>query len=178
MGGVPNCMPSLISLPPPCSRSRGACIAAVALGTGLLLACGGSATGDADPPDGGIVGCQSYAGLEDYAPKLVKHGQAKAFTFVLVSSTPTPPAVEQNTWVVQVLDASNNPVNGATLTSVVPYMPTMGHGTSTPQVTMNPGGSFTISSIYLFMPGIWQTTIVAEAGQMKDSVAFTFCIAG
>ena len=57
-------------------------------------------------------------------------------------------------------------------------MPTMGHGTSTPQWTLNSDGSFTISSIYLFMPGIWQTTIVAKAGQTKDTVAFTFCIAG
>lgn len=171
-------MPALMSLLPPAPHLRRPWIA---LATGLLLACSASSAGDADPPDGGdggIVGCQSYAAVEAFAPDLVKQGEAKNFTFVLLSSTPTPPAVEQNTWVVQVLDASNNPVSGASLTSVVPYMPTMGHGTSTPQVTLNPDGSFTISSIYLFMPGIWQTTIVAEAGQTKDSVAFTFCVAG
>ena len=109
-------MRSLMSVPSPVSHLRRLC---VAVGTGLLLACGASNTGDADPPDGGdggLVGCQPYTGLEAFAPNLVQQGQAKNFTFVLVSSTPTPPAVEQNTWVLQVLDASNNPVSGASIT--------------------------------------------------------------
>lgn len=133
---------------------------------------GSALVGDADTP----VGCATDPRAQAYAPNLVKQGEAGVFTFVLVSSTPGPPGLDQNTWVIAVEDASGNMVPGATLTSVVPWMPDHGHGTSTPTITPNSDGTITVSSIYLFMTGLWQTTIVAEAGGQMDSAMFSFCV--
>ncbi len=109
-------------------------------------------------------------------------GEAKVFTFVLKSADPSPPATYENTWVLAVEDASGGALQGVTIDSVTPFMPDHGHGTSVPQVTSNPDGTFTIDSLYLFMPGLWQTTIVAgmaaDAGGQRDSVVFSFCIQG
>jgi hypothetical protein len=147
----------------------------------VLVACSPSATSPGDggqSEDGDIVGCTSDPRADTYEPGLTKAGQSKLFTFVLVSTDPAPPALDTNTWVLEVKDVSGNPVQGVTLTSVTPFMPDHGHGTSTPQVTPNPDGTITIGSLYLFMAGLWQTTIVAEAGGQRDSVVYSFCVQG
>jgi hypothetical protein len=98
---------------------------------------------------------------------------------VLVSATPAPPALNNNSWVVKVVDASGNPVPGVSFVSITPFMPDHGHGTSaTPQAMPNGDGTFTVAPLYLFMAGLWQITIVAEAGTQKDSVVYSFCVAG
>ena len=89
-------------------------------------------------------------------------GASGVFTFVLVSSTPAPPADQSNVFVLKVLDASGQPVTGATIT-VDPTMPTMSHGTSAVTVTPNPDGTYTLEPLYFFMGGLWQTAIHAVA---------------
>ena len=145
-----------------------------------LVACTQSAasSGDGGSDGGDIVGCTSDPRADAYTPGLTKVGAAKVFTFVLVRMDPGPPAVDTNSWVLEVDDAAGKPVSGVTLTSVTPFMPDHGHGTSTPQVTPNPDGTITIGSLYFFMAGLWQTTIVAQQGEERDSVVYSFCIQG
>lgn len=148
-----------------------------------VLACSNNASdppgNDAGQVDSPIVGCQSDPRDDTYAPNLTKPGKAGLFQFVLVSATPGPPALDNNTWILKVLDAGGNPVQGVSLASITPFMPDHGHGTSaTPQATPNGDGTFTIKPLYLYMAGLWQITIVAQAGTQKDSAVLSFCIAG
>ena len=66
----------------------------------------------------------------------------------------------------------------------------MGHASNqTPQLAKNADGTFTVSDIYLFMPGLWTVTLsvtaapsTSDAGAtpsapvVLDSAVFTFCI--
>jgi hypothetical protein len=151
-----------------------------AIGVAVVAGCTSSAStqSDAGSSDDGsdIVGCQSDPRVDTYSPGLTKPGQAKVFKFVLVSADPAPPAQYLNTWVLKIEDSAGNPVTGATITSITPFMPDHGHGTSVPQIATNPDGTITVSSIYLFMLGVWRTTIVARAGSTTDAGVFWFCI--
>jgi hypothetical protein len=152
------------------------------MGIAAAAACNSS-----DPPSGDagssasndgadIVGCQSDPRVDTYSPGLTKPGQSHLFNFVLVSADPAPPGQYVNTWVLKIEDPAGNPVPGATITSATPFMPDHGHGTSTPQIVANPDGTITVSNLYLFMLGVWRTTIVAQAGGAMDSAVFWFCI--
>jgi hypothetical protein len=118
-----------------------------------------------------------------------KAGMAGAFTFVLVSSDPAPPAKLTNTWILKVLDNSGKPVTGATFpplpewsgwpVGVRPYMPDHGHtSTARPTVTSNSDGTYTINTLYFMMPGLWQTTINVKSGVTTDNVRYSFCVPG
>ncbi len=154
---------------------------------GVLLGLGACAPSGTSPADGGessssvdggdVVGCQNDPRAESYTPDFAKKGQAGVFTFTLVSASPAPPGLDQNTWELKVEDLSGNVLTGATLSSVTPWMPDHGHGTSTPQIMTNADGTITVSSLsYFFMTGLWQTTIAAEASGQKDSVTYSFCV--
>lgn len=134
--------------------------------------------GDGGGGDGGdIVSCDDSR-EQTYAANMQVTGAAGVFTFVLVSSDPAPPADENNTWVLKVLDSGGQPVTGATLASVTPTMPLMSHGTSAPTIVANGDGTFQVSGIYLFMGGLWQVAIVAKNGSQQDTASFYFCVAG
>ncbi|HEY1696056.1 MAG TPA: FixH family protein [Polyangiaceae bacterium] len=149
-----------------------------------LAASGCSSKSDpAADPDGGtgdggdVVSCDDSR-EQTYAANMQVTGDAGVFTFVLQSSDPAPPADETNTWVLQVLDASGQPVTAATLASVTPTMPLMSHGTSTPTIVANGDGTFQVSGIYLFMGGLWQVAVLAKNGSQQDTASFYFCVAG
>jgi hypothetical protein len=40
--------------------------------------------------------------------------------------------------------------------SVVPFMPSMNHGSSSPAVTPEGGGKYQVTQLYLYMPGYWE----------------------
>jgi len=129
--------------------------------------------------DGALIGCQNDPRDDTYAPNLTKTGKSGLFKFVLVSAKPAPPALNDNSWVLKVLDAKGNPLPGPSIVSVTPFMPDHGHGTSAvPMATPDADGSFTLSPLYLYMAGLWQITIVAKSGSQEDSAVFSFCIAG
>jgi hypothetical protein len=137
---------------------------------------------DAAPPaDAGgadLISCSTDVRAQVYTANMVQMGAAGTFKFVLVQADPSPPSKGTNVWSLRVTDASQNAVSGATI-DVVPFMPDHGHGTSvTPVVTPAADGGYTISSLYLFMPGIWRVTINVESGAVKDSAMFFFCIEG
>lgn len=89
---------------------------------------------------------------------------------VQVRTSPQPPSVgtdEVQICITKVSDGST--VDGLTL-DVEPWMPSMGHGTSTPTVTPQGDGLYLVSDVYLFMQGVWalRTTV---SGPMSDYAA-------
>jgi hypothetical protein len=151
---------------------------ASAVSFGLLVpACSTSSSpaagGPADPTT--CSGGSTYH-ADTYAPGLTKVGSANAFSFVLVSADPGPPAQYQNAWILKLLDASGHPVSGATF-SVKTWMPLHGHSSSVLPTVMSSGDGTYATSLYLFMPGLWQITFNAQAGSLTDSAVFTFCVA-
>ena len=57
---------------------------------------------------------------------------------------------------IVVTDAEARPVDGLSIT-LVPWMPAMGHGSSTtPSITAKQSGRYVASDVVLVMPGTWQ----------------------
>ena len=147
-------------------------IARLLVGVTTLAACGRSQP-SADPHDS----CASETRADHFVDGLRKRGAAGALDFALVSSEPAPPARGDNTWVVQLDAISSGPVDGATI-SVTPFMPDHGHG-ATVKVTVTPlptAGQYQLMPVNLWMPGYWETTVVASQGGVTDSAIFKFCI--
>jgi hypothetical protein len=137
---------------------------------------GGADDSGAGPDTSGLVGCDDPR-VQTYAPNMQQLGASGHFSFVLVSSSPAPPADESNIFVLQVLDGSGQPVTGATVT-VIPTMPLMSHGTSGVSVSPNADGSYTLSPLYFFMAGMWEVAIKATSGGVTDTTSYYFCVAG
>ena len=112
---------------------------------------------------------------------MTKPGSAGRYSFALVSSTPAPPALNDNSFVVQVTDADGNPATGAL--SVALDMPEHGHPSpALPEISYDADAkSFTLDPMRLFMVGLWRITFsFAPDGASKDSAGdsavFKFCI--
>jgi hypothetical protein len=151
----------------------------VIAGSVALFACSSSnpaTTTDAGADAGDTVNCNDPR-VQTYAPNLSMPGMSGAFTFVLVSSDPAPPANNSNVFVLRLLDAGGQPVADATV-SVLPTMPLMSHGTSKVLVTANGDGTYTLQPLYLFMPGLWEIAITAQSGSAQDGASFFFCVEG
>jgi len=128
---------------------------------------------------GETISCQNDSRVMTYTPNMSVMSANGTLKFVLVRSDPPPPAKGNDTWTIRINDASGAPVSHLTL-SAVPFMPDHGHGTSvTAQVTSNGDGTYTVTPLYLFMPGVWRITLttVADAGP-SDSAIFYFCVPG
>jgi len=101
---------------------------------------------------------------------------------VIVGASDNPPAVDNNTWTVKVLDASGQPVKDAVLSFPKemhpsdPWMPDHSHGALQAKAVNNGDGTYTVSPLYFFMGGIWSTYISATSGSVTDTTTFTFCI--
>ena len=149
-----------------------ACSAASSSSGGIATSDGGTAGDDA------AITCQNDARAETYTANMKKAGKSGLFTFVLVASDPAPPGKGTNTWTLKVLDASNAAVPGTTVTIKL-FMPDHGHGSSiVPQSTSQPDGSYQITPLFFFMPGLWQVTFTAQAAAGTDSAVFMFCVPG
>jgi hypothetical protein len=128
--------------------------------------------------DGGAIGCASDPRAETYGADMSKVGDAKVLTFILIAANPAPPAIDDNTWTVEVLDSSGSALSDAAL-SIKTWMPDHGHGSpETPMATLNAGATYSVQPLYLFMNGLWQITITAQAGAVSDTATFSFCVGG
>lgn len=168
-------------------RLRLAALASLPLAALALAACSGgdpettSTSGTTSSGAGGSAAfCSSDPRADAYVVGLSRASKDGTLKVRFVDANPAPPAKGTNTFVVAIEDEAGKPVDGATVT-LTPFMPDHGHGSSvTPQVA--PGkdpGTYQVSNVYLFMPGIWQLTFdVTPAGQTKRSVVFTFCVEG
>ncbi len=165
-----------------------------ALLTLSFIGCTGTSTSSssgapADAPDGqpepsaveaGTVTCQNDHRVDTYVANLAKASQSGALRVTLASIDPAPPAIGTNGWTIRITDGSGTPMSNAPLT-VTPFMPDHGHGSSI-RAIVTPGsdGTYTVSPLYLFMPGVWRVTFALPAGDAgrAESVEFFFCIAG
>ncbi len=113
-----------------------------------------------------------------YMPDLAKTSAMGAFHVTMVVSEPGPPIIGNSAWIFDVTDAKGAPVLGATLASK-PWMPDHGHGTSVKATPTEMGnGRYTLFPLYLFMAGLWETTITITAKDgTADTVVFSFCLA-
>ncbi|MEP7122249.1 MAG: FixH family protein [Byssovorax sp.] len=103
-----------------------------------------------------------------------------ALTVQFMDADPAPPTKGNNTWRVKLVDAAGKPVNGATIVTK-PYMPDHAHGSSIkPQATAKgTDGTYEITPVNLFMPGVWQITFTVTApGGMAESAVVSFCVDG
>jgi hypothetical protein len=128
---------------------------------------------------GAVIGCASDPRADTYDADMRKLGDAKALTFVLVAASPAPPAINDNTWTLKLLDASGSPVPNATFPTIKTWMPDHGHGSpETPMATSNGDGTYSVQPLDLFMNGLWQITFSVQAGAVSDSATFSFCVGG
>lgn len=143
-------------------------------GVGLLAACGG------DDGTGDDVDCSTVTGADTFVVGLEKPGSGGSLDFKMMSATPAPPARGDNSWQFQISSMSSGvvgaPVDGAML-QVTPFMPAHQHGSPIQvQITDEGSGTYTLSPVNLWMPGVWETTIRATTTSSSDSVVYKFCI--
>lgn len=128
------------------------------------------------------MGCAAAA-AESATAGEKRPGTEGRYAFELVTSTPAPPALNDNRFVVQVSDAQGNPVTGTL--SVALDMPEHGHPSpAQPQISFDPDAqAFTLDPMRLFMVGLWRITFtfvpdgaVADSAAARDSAVFEFCI--
>jgi hypothetical protein len=174
------------------------------LTTALLAACSASCSSssptplepDAGPsvsPDApsGAVGCSNQPGLDTYSAGTKKLAVGGRFEFELVSSTPAPPALGNNTFLVRVTaPGGDTALNGDLIVAL--DMPEHGHPSpKAPNISFDPDlKTFTLDPMDLFMVGLWRITFTffeaslgdgGAAGSsamdaVQDSAVFKFCI--
>lgn len=114
---------------------------------------------------------------DEFSLGLRRSGSAVTVTFV--TANPAPPAMDDNTWVVELSDLAGQPLADPSISAVTPFMPDHGHGTpivATATATDTPG-QFQLTPINLFMAGFWQVTLDIDAGGgITDQVSFGFCV--
>jgi len=125
------------------------------------------------------VGCSPSDG-DVYVAGLKKAGRAGRFDFTLVSSTPAPPALDDNRFIVRVSDGDDNAAFGDL--SVVLEMPEHGHRSpKQPEIHFDAENeAFVLEPMRLFMVGLWRITFSFEGevdgAPLDDSAVFEFCI--
>jgi YtkA-like protein len=130
------------------------------LAAALAAGCSSQAEGSASFPDAPLVRLESDSG---------------ALTIELRTSPEQPPSRGTVSVEYRVANTGGQPVDGLTL-DVVPWMPDMGHGTSTkPTVTDEGGGHYVVSDVSLYMPGRWQLR-TTFSGSVHDGVVPLFQI--
>ncbi len=146
-----------------------------------LLACSGDSGGTTGNNGGAastLTGCAADHRKDLYTAGLTK--PAGTMSVKLLDSDPGPPIKGTNELMLEVLDASGQPVDGATIT-VLPWMPDHAHGSAvTPTVTPAGGGKYNVTNVYLSMAGLWQLKVeVQPAGAAAlPQAIFQFCLDG
>lgn len=152
----------------PASRSglwaNGVAARAAAIVAGLIgLAAGGC--GGSPPPTPDVPA--SFP-----AQALMAVDSSTSALHIELRSVPDPPVRGQNVGQLVVTDGTGQPVDGLTI-SVVPWMPSHGHGTSVnPLTTDDGGGVYVLNPLYLFMAGEWQLQMSFQ-GTVNDTATAT-----
>ena len=104
---------------------------------------------------------------------------AGALTVRLLSVDPQPPRQKtDNTWVLEVVDASGKPVSGAVIEDVDTYMDVHKHGGRW-QPTIVPGdapGRFQLTRVDFKMPGPWRLRFAVKPSASGTAVRANFPI--
>jgi hypothetical protein len=127
-------------------------------------------------------GCTGDPRAETFSIDMTHIGDSKELSFVIASSNYTPPAVDDNTWTIKILDSSGQAVKDAVLSFPAndhpsdPWMPEHTHGDLPAKYTNNGDGTYAIAPLDFFMGGLWSTFISAKTPSTADSTTFTFCV--
>ena len=103
-------------------------------------------------------------------------------TLQVVSTDPAPPDRGDNTWTVQVLDATGTAMPISAL-QASPFMPAHNHGTSPADfvgVSVDQV-AWTVGPFDLFMPGLWELRVAIQLDEPTDAerqVIIPFCVEG
>lgn len=144
---------------------------AIAL-TLFAAACSSDGGHDDEP----TVNCAEETRDEEFVAGMQKLGTNGKIMFTLVEGTPAPPARGDNTWTIQLTSqGAAAPVTGASML-VTPHMPDHTHTPITDPGTAMPEAGKYSAPVNMWMPGLWQTTIQANAGADTDKVVFAFCV--
>ncbi|MEO7112148.1 MAG: FixH family protein [Polyangiaceae bacterium] len=144
-------------------------------------ACSSSSASDAADSGAPVALCATDSRAQTFTAGMAEPGASGTYSVKLASINPNPVFKGNNAWTIQVVDKSGAPVSGATIT-VKPFMPDHGHGSSiTPQVAAGADpGTYDVTLLNLFMPGIWTVTVVVTTGTapstVSDQSVFTFCV--
>ncbi len=136
-----------------------------------------SSSSTGTPPE---AACAKDPRVAVYAVGIEAKSTDGELTVYFLSASPSPPVKGNNLWMVQLLDGQGQPINGATIVTKL-FMPDHGHGSSIkPQATAKgTDGTYEITPVTLFMPGVWQITFeVAAPGGVTNSAVVSFCIDG
>jgi hypothetical protein len=160
------------------SSCTGAILAFIACSAGC-----GSGDDEGAAADTATVSCTMDPRLDVYADGLDKSGDLGTVMFHFSELQPNPPAKGSNTFHVQMSDGAGAIMQGGL--GVDLKMPDHGHGTSVkPVVSFDASaGQYTVTPLYLFMPGVWQIEFDAYSGPAGegsplDSVLLHFCVEG
>ena len=152
-----------------------------------LAGCGSGGDDDGGAAPEGSVSCTNDPRLDAYAGSLDKGGELGSLTFRFSDFSPAQPARGNNTFHVQLMDASGAALSGDAADpahvdlGVELFMPDHGHGTSVEPAVTFEGGRYTLAPLYLFMPGVWRVELDAAAGETDetlDRVLLHFCVEG
>jgi hypothetical protein len=151
-------------------------VGVVALGLGCGSS-GGTGGGPSTPDAGDLITCQNDPRVMTYTPGLSVTSTSGTRKYVLLSADPNPPARGTDTWSIKITDAAGAMQTGLSV-GVLPFMPDHGHGSSVnASVTANADGTYTVTPLYFFMPGVWRTTFWIGSNQ-ADVGEFYFCVPG
>ena len=112
-------------------------------------------------------------------------GELGLLSFRFSDLAPAPPAKGTNTFHVRVTDTSGSEMTGDLHVALT--MPDHGHGTQVkPVVSFDAAsGEYTVTPLFLFMPGVWRIEFDAYAGPAGtpaatplDRAVLHFCIEG
>lgn len=136
---------------------------------------GCSDSGDDAPPSR----CAEETRALTYEPNMVVVGDASVVEIQVVEASPAPPDKGDNSWLLEVRDATTSTGMAGVDLTIVPFMPDHGHGSPiTPSVTPAEGeGRFQVDDINLWMPGLWEVRIDVT-GSATDRVVVPICIEG
>lgn len=141
---------------------------------------GGQSSSSASTGTQSAPACAKDPRVVTYAVGATATATDGALSVHFLDAIPAPPAKGNNTWTVQILDGQGQPINGAAIVTKA-FMPDHGHGSSIkPQATAKGAdGTYEITPVNLFMPGVWQITFeITAAGGVAGSAVILFCVDG
>jgi hypothetical protein len=148
------------------------------LALSFVVGCGMS-NNDPPPAPPTSYNCAADTRGETYVSGLAASGVDHSFDAKLMAMNPEPPSRGNNTWNVEIDDATTGaPMTGlASAITVTPFMPDHQHGSPiTVDVSDDGSGNYTLDPINLWMPGVWTVTISVDQGSSFDKAVYTFCL--
>ena len=113
---------------------------------------------------------------EDFALGMSKTTASGDLTVAIVAAEPAPPLHGKNSWTVQLSGESGEPITGAGV-AFTGWMPLHRHGLTALPVTRElDGGRYEIQTIILFMPQLWELSVVVTRNDESADVTFDICV--